>query len=435
MKGPPFRSKRLQRRLFVWFGVSILCTLLSVMLVFHLLPARETGWAGATERLRRFAGNQLAQVWSDPPRRAALVAAAARDLEVSMELVDARGVVLERAGSCEEVDLSAPIEADGRRLGELRVCRVWSIRGHRFGVHPLVVMLVAGFTLWLASGAIARRLTRPLGQLARVTEELGAGNLGSRVRLNPHWPGEIGLLAESVNRMAARIERQIKDERELLAAVSHEIRSPLARVRVALELLREAQPPSAPDSEAQRAVSRIDREVSEMDSLVGELLASSRIQFSALEPRALDARDLALSALERVGVDPAVLSAPDADLSCEGDPTLLTRALLNLLENALRHGSGVTRLGVEVDPESIAWIVEDDGPGFDPAELGKVFLPFVRGRGASGSSLGLGLALVERIAAGHQGRAWAENLPLGGARVGFRIPRRRSSVGAGSPTN
>jgi signal transduction histidine kinase len=428
MRRHRFRHVRLQRRLFVWFGASILFTMLSVGFVMHLLPMRQTGWSGIAERVRRFTGHQFAAVWSDPARRTELVHAVSRDLQVTLALADRQGSVLEATGACEDPDFSAPVEAAGVQLGEVRVCDVWKVRSHRFGVHPLIVVLVACLALWLASALIARRLTRPLQRLMHATEELGAGNLGSRVRLNPDWPGEFGVLAESVNRMAARIERQLNDERELLAAVSHEIRSPLARVRVALELLRE---PGRPEPERERALTRLEHEVSELDSLVGQLLASSRIQFSALEPRQLDARDLAYSALERVGLERSTLVAPDGDLGCQGDPTLLLRALLNLLENAERHGFGVKRVAIEATDSSLSWVVEDAGPGFHPAELGNVFKPFVRGQRAGASSLGLGLALVERIAVGHRGRAWAENRPEGGARVGLRIPRQLGPVGAG----
>jgi signal transduction histidine kinase len=272
--------------------------------------------------------------------------------------------------------------------------------------------LVAGMVLWMIAGKIARRIAWPLMQLVKVTRDIGAGKLSARADL-PHWhAGEIAVLASSINDMAARIERQIKDQRELMAGVSHEIRTPLARIRVLLELAREQRDAHALDE--------IEREIMEIDALVGQLLASARLDFADVARRRLDAAEVARRALERAGTPPGgdgilKMEASADEAGFDGDPTLLARALANLLDNARRHGGGVTALRVCARPDAVAFEVEDHGPGF-PADGGA---PAERPEG----SLGLGLVLVRRIADAHKGRLVLGNRPEGGARATLEIPR------------
>jgi two-component system OmpR family sensor kinase len=280
----------------------------------------------------------------------------------------------------------------------------------RFGAPVLL-----GVVLWMASGIIAWRLTRPLLQVIRVTRDIRDGKLESRMELGRH-AGELGVLAESVNDMAARIEKQIADQRELLAAVSHEIRTPLGHMRILLESARERQVDPA-------MVADLEREVLEVDRLVAQLLAGSRLDFGTLDRRSLDAADLAALALERAGLAPELLDVTASDVSLAGDPTLLARALANLLDNAERHAGGAVRLAIRADQASVVFEVDDRGPGFAAEDLARAFESFYRGRERGHGSLGLGLSLVRRIADAHGGRAWAENLPGGGARVAFSVAR------------
>lgn len=280
----------------------------------------------------------------------------------------------------------------------------------RFGA-PIMV----GIALWLVSGVIAWRITRPLMQVIRVTRDIRDGKLESRIELGRH-AGELGILAQSVNDMAARIEKQIADQRELLAAVSHEIRTPLGHMRILLESAREKHvEPSM--------VADLEREVLEIDRLVGQLLAGSRLDFGTVDRRDLDAADLAALALERAGIDAETLDVSAAATSLAGDPTLLAGALANLLDNAERHAGGAVRLGVRSDQAAVVFEVDDRGPGFSAEDLPRAFESFYRGRQRGHGSLGLGLSLVRRIAVAHGGRAWAENLPGGGARVAFSVAR------------
>jgi len=291
----------------------------------------------------------------------------------------------------------------------------------------LAALVTAAVVLWTASAAIAWRLTRPLEELVRVTQAIGAGNLAARVRLGRHQAGEVGALADSVNEMAGRIERQLREERALLAAVSHEIRSPLARLRVLVELARSGQSATRLDE--------IDREIVEIDALIGKLLASSRLEFGELKLEPLTAREVALRALEVAGVPAERLDDKTDGALVEVDPTLIGRALGNLLENADRHAGGVARLALGVASEGRAPVVRfevvDAGPGFRKDALEHAFEAFYSSRTSettkSSGSLGLGLALVARIARAHGGRAFAENPSTGGARATLELPARQGA--------
>jgi signal transduction histidine kinase len=283
---------------------------------------------------------------------------------------------------------------------------------HR-GASPAWAIAGGVVLLWGASGALAWRLTMPLVELARVARQLGDGDLSARMRTGPHGARELFTIASSINDMAARIEKQLRDQRELLAAVSHEIRTPLGHLRVLLDTARERGLPEAD-------VKELEREVLEIDALVDQLLASSRLDFGAIERRDLDMAVEAARALERLGVDAGVLDVESDACIVSADPTLLRSALANLVRNAVEHGGGVSRVAVRRTLEAVEVEVEDRGPGFTPEDLPKIFQPFYRG--SSQGSLGLGLSLVDRVARAHDGTAHASNRDGGGATVRLRLP-------------
>ena len=400
---------RMQRRLFAWFGVSIVVTALVVMAVtsvvdrFRGLSTREQ-W----DNVQALIGAQASHVWDDPRQRDGWASEIAGRLGWSIELDDASGKQISRFGpSTIHWAASVPVVRGAVTVGKVRV-HPWPRGGSGWTV--LLALLVAVCTLWAISGRIAWKLAWPLEELTRVARDLGEGRLQSRFDVR-FARGEVRSLAEVMNGMAERIERQLKDQRELLAAVSHELRTPLARIRLLLELGRGGDT---------SVLDQLEHEVLEMDALVGELLASARLDFTAMARVPLDGGDLGARALERAALPSALLEVERTPVSLEGDPTLLQRALSNLLENARVHGGGVTRLRVDSPDGVVRFSVEDGGPGL-PEDGGRAFHPFQRGEASDG--LGLGLALVRRIAEAHGGTAFAENRAEGGARVGFTVRR------------
>lgn len=274
--------------------------------------------------------------------------------------------------------------------------------------------------LWIGAGRVARRIARPLYQLTRAAQDLGAGNLKARVSAENLGFDELAVLAYAFNEMAARLERQLADERELLASVSHELRTPLSRIRLLVEIARQARASGAPDP---RTLDEIEREAIEIDTLVGELLASARIEFQAVSPKPLEAGEIARRALERAAEDPAKLTLAAPVIAFAADPTLVARALANLVDNARKHGGGLDRMEVHASDRSVFFEITDRGRGFAPGEETRVFERFFRGAGTgSQGSLGLGLALVKRIAEAHGGRVQATNRPEGGARLVLELP-------------
>ena len=398
---------RMQRRIFVWFGVSILVTAFVVTAVTAGIerlrgPTAHAQWDG----VQALVALQAAHVWADPRERDAWASDLSAQLGWALQLEDASGKELGRFGPPALHWMgTAAVVRDGVRVGTVR------IQPFPHGKSGWMVLLALGLvvaTLWAMSGRIAWKLAWPLEELTRVARDLGEGRLQSRFDVR-HARGEVRSLAEVMNGMAERIERQLKEQRELLAAVSHELRTPLARIRLLLELGRSGDT---------TVLDQLEHEVLEMDALVGELLASARLDFSAMARLPLDAGDLGVRALERAALPAALLEVESGPLALEGDPTLLQRALSNLLENARVHGGGVTRLRVDAPDGVVRFAVEDAGPGL-PGAGDRAFHPFQRGETSDG--LGLGLALVRRIAEAHGGGAFAENRAEGGARVGFTV--------------
>jgi two-component system, OmpR family, sensor kinase len=297
--------------------------------------------------------------------------------------------------------------------------------------HPLRAVLLFGapaVALWTATGKVARRIAQPLYELTRAAQELGGGNLKARVSAAGFGFDETAVLSSAFNDMAARLERQLAEERELLASVSHELRTPLARIRLLVEIARQAragQRQGEDQGDDPRTLDEIEHEAIEIDALVGELLASARIEFQAVAPKPLDAVEVARRALERAGEDAGKLVSGPPPIPFAADPTLVGRALANLIDNARKHGSGLVRLAVRADGAGVSFEVVDRGPGFAPGDESRVFERFYRGAdpdAGSHGSLGLGLALVKRIADAHGGRVHAANDPAGGARVVLELP-------------
>jgi signal transduction histidine kinase len=301
--------------------------------------------------------------------------------------------------------------------------------GHAWlAAHRLRALLLFGVpaaVLWMAAGRVARRISRPLYELTRAAQELGAGNLKARVSAAGFGFDETAVLSSAFNEMASRLERQLAEERELLASVSHELRTPLARIRLLVEIARQGRGASAGQGTDPRTLDEIEHEAIEIDALVGELLASARIEFQALMTKPLEAVEVARRALERAGEDAAKLVAPPVPVAFAADPTLVGRALANLIDNARKHGDGLARLEVRTDGSLVAFEIADRGRGFAPGDETRVFERFYQGadpEAGSRGSLGLGLALVKRIADAHGGRVHAANQPGGGARVVLELP-------------
>ncbi|MBL9038888.1 MAG: HAMP domain-containing histidine kinase [Archangium sp.] len=408
-----FVRARLHRRLFAWFAAGIIVTSFAVSGVIMLVArVQDSEWTRTVKSGQAWVGKQFARDWDDVATREAFARQTAAELDMNLELFDSAGNALLTVGSaCGEHGFDVPVHRDGTRLGLVHGC----IRhAPSFGWRWLVAMMVTVCMLWLASGKVARRLAKPLDELAEVVKKIGSGDLSARAGLVHMEADEIGVVAEAVNDMAGRIEKQMADQRELLATVSHELRTPLARVRIISEIARET-------GATEKTYDELDREVLEMDSLVGELLANSRIEFGALSIRDVSLRDVVGRAAERAGVDASKVVFEGTDDHFRADPTLVQRALTNVLDNTAKHGGGVDQLRASLTGGTVRVEVLDRGPGFTEEQRAQLFQKFRRSGTGRSEGLGLGLALVKRIAEVHGGTAWAVNREGGGAAVGFDL--------------
>lgn len=272
------------------------------------------------------------------------------------------------------------------------------------------LLIIAGVT-GLAAYPVVRHLTRRLESLRRGVDAWGEGALVTRVP--DAGSDEVAAVAKSFNRAADHIERMIVAHRTLLANASHELRSPLARLRMAIDLYQDAP------GEARRE--EIIRNLGELDDLVEEILLASRLdhadsidRIEAVDLLALASEEGARNGIEVSGV-PALV---------DGDPRLLTRLVRNLMQNALRHGAPPVEATVSIVDAAIVFSVRDHGPGIPDGEGRRVFEAFYRpsGRGEQAGGWGLGLSLVRQIAEHHGGSVRHETPPDGGARFVVSFP-------------
>ena len=289
---------------------------------------------------------------------------------------------------------------------------------HRHGAFFASLALLATL-IGVGAYPVARGLVRRIEALTARVERFGRGELSARAEVAGR--DEVAQLAASFNRAAERIEGLVATQRTLLASASHALRSPLARLRVAAELLADGPAPArAGELRAQLA-----REVSSLDAAVEELLAVSRLELGFAERAPVDL--LALAAEEGARAGAEVSGAP-AELV--GDARSLRHLLRNLLENARRHAPGALELSVapldEAKPNGgVRICVSDRGPGIAEAERERIFEPFVTGAARGGpadAGVGLGLAIVRQIARHHGGDAHVRPRSGGGSVFEVLLP-------------
>ena len=434
-------ARAIRRRLFWRFYVTLIVSLLVMVLiggfVWHrvaqmplppgysldtklieaLLPPAEAGDGAAAEALRRLSaklGGQLRLTQRDG------------------RIIAEAGFRGERHDDDEEgiADLRMP---HGRSFRTFRVDladgRILMARGlPRFSDEPppaFLYLFAVAAAIGLAAYPLVGRITRRLEGLRQVVEVWGNGRLDARAP--ERGEDEIAAVARSFNRAATQVEGLISAHRSLLAHASHELRSPLARLRMAVEFY-EASPTEA----IKRS---IEADIAELDALVEEILLASRLDHvgDRMERESVDMLALAAEEAARIG---ATLTEPPVGLvsSLSGSPRLLRRLIRNLLENARKHGAPPIELGLSPIPWSkpvgtlaggqtaspsggLRLVVRDHGAGIPAAERERVFEPFYRpaGHAESSGSWGLGLALVRKIAESHGGRVTCEAATDGGA--------------------
>jgi two-component system osmolarity sensor histidine kinase EnvZ len=308
------------------------------------------------------------------------------------------------------VDIRVQVEA-----GVLRVIapneRAFATRGHIF------VLWLAGATVLLTTVAILfiRNQVRAIERLAAAAEAFGKG---ADARLKPHGAREVRAAARAFLDMRERIQRHIDQRTALLASVSHDLRTPLTRLKLELALAR----PS-------KRLEAMKQDVGEMEHMIDEYLAFARVSHGGQGGEAVETVGLR-ALLEEVSVGAARAGArvrvqADPSLTAEVRPNALKRALSNLIMNAAVHGERVEVAARRRPSGGVEITVDDDGPGIPAEQREEAFKPFNRldeARNQNVKGVGLGLAIARDVARGHGGDIRLDRSPLGGLRAVVRLP-------------
>jgi two-component system OmpR family sensor kinase len=295
---------------------------------------------------------------------------------------------------------------------------------------PLSALGIALVVLTLFSLLVTLSITRPLSRLRGAVHDLGQTTYqqNSLARL-ANRRDEFGVLANDFNRMGARLQSLIGSQRQLLRDVSHELRSPLARLRIALALAERAGP-----EEREKLWPRLTRECDRLEALISEILVLARVDADNASAEEVDLNAL-LSAVQKdagmASPEQQIELQAEQQLHLKGWPTMLERALDNLLRNAQRFnpaGQAIEVLALR-QGERIVISVRDHGPGVDVEHLPQLGEPFFRAPGQSAAGHGLGLAIARRAAERHGGSLVLGNHPEGGFIASLELPLEPGVVG------
>lgn len=342
-------------------------------------------------------------------------------------------------GSVVTLDLpsSMPIlsGADGQRYLLMTIPRdgrrgVFGLPATRLSLLGLALLLTAVASYWLAGS-----ITRPIIDLTRTAEDLSSGKLEARVtRASLQRRDELGELAYSFDRMASRLSAALQAKEQLLRDVSHELRSPLTRMRLAAALLRKR-------ADTPPELDRLELDIARLDELIEDILSISRLQSepSSLHKESTDLRDL----LARIATDTRFeaeekrcrieLHVADAPCVLQLDSQWASAAIENVVRNAIRYTRAESAISITLEQteHEVCLTICDEGPGVPENQLAQIFEPFYRverDRGRTSGGTGLGLAIAARVLSAHGGRIDAQNLaaPAAGLMIRMWWPKNQA---------
>ncbi|WP_242392257.1 HAMP domain-containing sensor histidine kinase [Anaeromyxobacter oryzisoli] len=449
-------------RIYVVTVVAVLATAAALALALALArERRQPPRHGLVRDLAGYAAERLSARWSDEAGLREELAALASGLHVRTAVYRLDGAlvaaapspgpaplsaaereVLARAGTVERGEpagspraVAVPVRAGAGAVGYLVVEATWPFHGPPLPPELISLALVLVGT-GVAAVVLGGSIARPLDRLARTAKALGAGDLRARTGLARR--DELGAVARAFDEMADRLQGLLHAQTELIANVAHELRTPLARIHVALDLAADGDAAVARESLAE-----IGEDLAELEGLVSDILSSARMELASgdgagggalpLHRAALDVAAVVEQAVERLRVrhpGRRVDVALEPGLPVvEGDASLLRRALDNLLENARKYSppdAGIRVAAARRDGQ-VAIEVIDRGEGIAPADLERVFAPFFRAdrsRTRATGGVGLGLTLARRIVEAHGGTLVARSAPGSGTTMTIALPVR-----------
>jgi two-component system, OmpR family, sensor histidine kinase CpxA len=443
-------------KILLWFWISMFLVVMSVVAVSLASGAEPAGRRWLSHTLELYGSSavdfyshggvaQLSRYLDDIQKSSGIQSAL---LDPKGEDVANRGVpaasnfVLAEARATGESQFRASFHWTGasvisRPEGDyIFVASIQPLRGYfrAFDLRVMLLRLVIGLlSAGLLSYLLARHIGKPIAALQAAAGQIARGDLSVRATpaIEPR-ADELADLARDFDRMAERIQALIQKQQELLGDISHELRSPLTRLTVSLELARRG------DTEA---FSKMEEDLQQLDEMIGEILTLTRLQ--AHEAHALDTQVDLRALLERVIADAQIEGKREnkyvamrgaGECRIQGDANLLRSCFENVIRNAVRYTRPDTNVEIHLACESNAAknaviLVEDRGPGVPPEALGRMFEPFYRveeSRDRATGGTGLGLSIAQKVVALHGGKITARNREGGGLSVEIMLPYERS---------
>jgi len=458
---------RMALRIYVVTVAAVLATAAALFLVVALARERSESPIHAMFReIARYAAARVAERWPAEAEMRSELAALSQGLQVRAAVyrwdgapvagvdhsfapltaaerdVLARDGIVERSGTGGPrrlAHLALPIAPAGEPVGYVVLVPPPPPQPIP-GVPPeLLALALVLIGVGVAAVVLGGSIARPLDRLARTAHALGAGDLSARTGVTARGD-EVGAVAHAFDDMADRLVALLRGQTELIANVAHELRTPLARIRVALDLAAEGDAKVARESLAE-----IEEDLAELEALVNDVLTSARMDLAANRASG-GAPPVHLAPLEVAAVVTQAAGrmrqrhpgrAVELELAADippvtGDAVLLRRALENLLDNARKYSPPDTEIRVRASRQGDEAVVEviDRGEGIAPEDLDRLFTPFFRAdrsRARATGGVGLGLALARRIVEAHGGTLVARSAPGAGTTMTIALPVHASA--------
>lgn len=303
---------------------------------------------------------------------------------------------------------------------------------------PLLLVVMALLISGILCFLIARSLIKPLQQLQKATQKMAAGELGCRVGSASTRQDEIGQLGRDFNHMSQQVENLLKGQKQLLADISHELRSPLTRMQLAIGIAQQQDEPHSPKV-ATMTLARIEKEAQQIEHMVAQVLTLSRLDSEMTKPdmQQLDLLELLREVFEDCHFE-AQNMGKEVSLDCPigltlpADGELLASAFENILRNGVKYAQHQVAIVVKKANHQVEIVFCDDGPGIPEQDLCNVFIPFYRvsaARDRKSGGVGLGLAIASRAIQAHRGSINALSPVAGGLQVTITLPITAAAPG------
>lgn len=297
--------------------------------------------------------------------------------------------------------------------------------------HPSLLIGSALLLSTILCALLAWSLVRPIRELQKGTQKMSAGELSTRVTIANKRGDELGQLARDFNQMTERVETLLGSQKRLVADISHELRSPLARLHLAIGIAHQ-QSKNNVSEVTQKQLMRVEKEAQQMERMISQVLKLSKLEANVTETSKeriflaeLLSEVLTDSQFEAENMSKELIceNVPNIEINCYVE--LLASAVRNVVNNAIKYCSTKVEVSFLIEKDTLSITVKDDGAGVPESEIEQIFQPFYRlsaSRSRDTGGVGLGLAITQQAVALHSGMIDASNSALGGLNVTIRVP-------------